>query len=215
MKYLLRLLIFLLKNLVLVLIVGALLVIAFSFSMDAAHVYIIANDGMEKRTAVVLGVEEPVELTKFFTVSCLESDTLLQLQTYTDYTIRAYDYRGEVEWLWAWPWDSVAEVTLSQHVPVIDGELPVSKQNDVQRATPGKILPPAWDDAKYKLTLVKVEGRWKISELEFIEYVEPLATRAPSLTAAPTPSPSSATLVPPIATAPPSVEPSPTSQAEE
>ncbi len=185
MKYILRLLMFLLKNLVLIIVVGALLVIAFTFAMDASNVYIIANDGMKARAGVVLGVEEAVELTKFFTRNCLENDALLRSSQYTDYNIRAVDYRADIEWLWAWPWDSVAEVTITEHIPVIDGELPVAKQSEAQRATPGRILPPAWKDARYTLTFMKVEGRWKISALEMVEGIEPLATRAPALTPSP------------------------------
>ncbi len=189
MKYLLRLMVFVLKNLVLILLVGALLVIAFTFAMDASNVYIVANDGMNMRAEVVLGLEEASELPKFFTTAALETDPLLKMNTYTDYTIRSCDYRADVEWLWTWPWDTRAEVTLVEHIPAIDGELPVSKQTEAQRNTPGKILPPAWQDGRYKLTFTKIDGRWKISGMQLVEAVSPLPTRTPQATSIASPPP--------------------------
>lgn len=187
MKYLLRFLVFMLKNLVLILVVGALLVIAFTFAMDASNIYVIANDGMKMRTTVTLGLEEPVEMSKFFTRTAMENDALLRDTTYTDYTIRGIDYRSSVQWLWTWPWDSVAEVTLVEHVPVIDGELPVAKQNEEQRNTKGKIRPPAWQDARYELSFAKIDGKWKISQVKMLETVTPIPTSVPILTPSPVP----------------------------
>lgn len=185
MKYLLRLLIFMLKTLVLTLVVGALLMIAFTFSMDASNIYIIANDGMKMRADVALGLEDSVELTKFFTKNVVEQDPLLQSGTYGDYNIRSSDYRGNVKWLWTWPWDSVAQVRLEEHVPIIEGELPVEKQNEEQLNTKGKILPPAWNDVRYALTLAKIDGRWKISQIEVLEAIDPLPTNIPLRTPEP------------------------------
>lgn len=201
MKYLLRLMVFILRNIVLILVVGVILVMAFTFSMDASNVYIVANDGMKLRAQAVLGLQEPSELVKFFTTNSLENDMLLRNTEYLDYTIRSCDYRPDVEWLWTWPWDTRAEVTMTEHIITIDGELPISKQTEAQLKDPNKIPPPAWQDARYVLTLVKIDGRWKIDNVETAELIDSIPTRTPQLT------------VPPDATPAPSETPAPTPTA--
>ena len=199
--------VFILKNIVLVLLVGMILVIAFTFAMDASNVYIVANDGMKLRAQVVLGLEDPSELIKFFTTDALERDALLRDTTYLDYTIRGCDYRIDMEWLWAWPWDTRAEVTLTEHIVVIDGELPISLQTEEQLKSPNKIPPPAWQDARYSLTFAKVDGRWKISGVTTVALVSPLPTRTPQFTPIPVATPNLGGL--PLLTEPPA-SPTPT-----
>jgi hypothetical protein len=207
-KYLLRLMVFVLKNLILVLLVGVLMVIAFTFAMDASNVYIVANDGMQMRADVVLGLESADELPKFFTSEAIGGDSLFRSTTYADYTIRSCDYRADVEWLWTWPWDTRAEVTIVEHIPAIDGELPISKQSKEQLNTPGKIPPPSWQDGRYTLTLTKIDGRWKIYNVQIVELVSPLPTRTPQFTPEPSATPNGTPSAAPTATS--STEPTTT-----
>lgn len=202
MKYLLRLMVFVLRNIVLILVVGVLLVISFTFAMDASNVYIVANDGMKLRAQVVLGLQEPAELMKFFTTDALERDMLLRNTEYLDYTVRGCDYRVNVDWLWTWPWDTRAEVTLTEHIVAIDGELPISKQTEEQLKNPNKIPPPAWQDARYSLTFIKIDGRWKINDVQTLELIESLPTRTPQLTVAPSPTPTASAMTPTATPAP-------------
>ena len=173
----------------------ALFVFAFYTAMGLANMYIITTEGMKKRADEALSGAVDAELVEYFSPEWLENDVLILSGKYLNYTVKNYNYKIKVEWMWALPWDNEGTVTFSERVADIEGELIAEKK--IEGQTTG-LTPPEWDDFRYKATLEKDEkGRFYISKLEKLERLEQeeytsMPTIGPDTTMTPivTPSPS-------------------------
>ena len=129
--------------------------------MNISNIYVILNDGLEKRVDVILTRQEAEELNKYFHADFLMADPALAgaldgSSAYVDYNITGFEYELTIEKLWAWPWDSYANCTVVERVPSISGSVISSRKSEVSE----KI--PSWQGGRYDITLVKVGGEWKI-----------------------------------------------------
>ncbi len=192
MKYLRRFLWFITTRMFWVTLISALMVVVFYLGMNISNLYILLNDGMEARAGVVLMHKDSTELTKFFQRQWLESDQVLRVgmserSPYTDYDIRGYQYSMRMEWMWSWPWDDVARATIVESVPRIDGKVKTARR-DAALAAGGEaaLTPPAWPTTRYRATLVRQNGRWKIASLQAVEVLDS-GTAVPVPTATPAP----------------------------
>ena len=153
-------------------VIGALLVVVFYLAMNITNIVILLNDGMAERARVVTGIStDDSLLNKFFTEECLISDYEVQLGLaksgiYKDYEIRSIDYRLSIEWIWSWPWDSMANATAAESIPSIDGRIMTARRDAVvaERGEEAANVPP-WRNTRYKITLARIDGRWIISGL--------------------------------------------------
>ncbi|MBC8532339.1 hypothetical protein [Gehongia tenuis] len=168
MKYVSRVLWFVVKNLFIIGLVIAVIVMAFSVAMDITNSYVLTTDGMKKRAEVVLQQEDSTELPKFFTTEFIEQDSLLNSGLYKNFKISDFDYEVNVEHLWAWPWSDSAEATISERATV-RGEMNKDAMTQEQIDAGEKISPPTWEGGRYKVTLLRVDGKWKLDKLELIE----------------------------------------------
>lgn len=184
MKYLLRLLFFLVQKVLLFAIIAGVLTFGFMQGMNLTNIRILVGDGLDMRAGAAFGLKEMSELIKFFTRDYLESDALLRDMPYRDYTIRGYDMRLEVDSITTFPWQDRAEAVVTERIVAIDGELPVAKQTEEQRKIKEKILPPKWPDAVYQLSLVRTDGRWRIAS---VQRVADAPVTSPPYTPLPTP----------------------------
>jgi hypothetical protein len=171
MEYLIRFLSYIIRNLFVLAIVAALIVVSFFIAMNASNIFILLNDGLEKRASVILVKEDANELNKFFTEEFLAEDNLLKQNEYIDFIIRSFDHQVSIQWMWNWPWSNKATATVVERVKNIDGELPDEKKSDEEKKSKKKIPPPKWKNAKYKLFLVKDGIAWKIDKMVFLETV--------------------------------------------
>ena len=89
---------------------------------------------------------------------------------YKDYEIRGYDHRVTMVNVWSWPWEDVARAEIVESIPAIDGTIRSSRR-EAALAAGGeeRLSPPKWSSARYRVTLVRSAGRWKISNLQMIE----------------------------------------------
>ena len=110
MKYIRRFAGFLASRLLILTICLAVLACAFYMCMNTANVYIVLNDGLEKRVSVIL--------------------------TYVDYTISGFDHKLEIESLWAWPWDDYATCTVVERVLSITGRPLSNRRSEVPASPP-------------------------------------------------------------------------------
>jgi hypothetical protein len=169
-------------------LVVAVLLCAFYMAMNTANVYIVLDDGLEKRVDVILTREDATELNNYFHADFLVADPALSAafgdsSPYMDYSITGFEHRLEIESLWAWPWDTYATCKVVERVPSITGRVLSSRRNDV----PPEI--PAWDGGRYDITLVKDGGKWKIigmRQTSVIVEATPTPTPSPSPTPAAT-----------------------------
>ncbi len=161
MLYLRRLIWFIAKTLIIISVLAGMLVCGFFMAMNVSNIYIVLNEGLEKRVDVILTRQEAEELNKYFHADFLIADQALEgalngQSVYQDYNITGFDYDLTIEKLWTWPWDSYANCTVVERVPSIAGSVISSRRSEV----PAKV--PMLHGGRYDITLVKVGGQWKI-----------------------------------------------------
>lgn len=179
MKYLRRFLFFITSRMFWVTLLSAVFVISFYLAMNAANIYIVITDGLKARAGVVLMQEDASELSKFFGRNFLETDETLRVgmsdaSPYANYDIRGFDHRVKMEWMWSWPWEDVARADIVESVPAIDGKVKSSKREAVVEAMGEEaVSPPAWSTCRYRVTLARTGGQWKITNLQLLETISP------------------------------------------
>ena len=161
MLYFRRFVWFIAKNLVILCVILGMLACGFFMAMNLSNIYVVLEDGMEKRVDVMLTRQQAEELNKYFSADFLLADPALAgalngQSAYVDYNITDYDYELIIEKAWAWPWDSYANCTVVERVPTITGSVISSRRNEVSERI------PRWQGGRYDITLVKVGGQWKI-----------------------------------------------------
>ncbi len=178
MRALKRLLNFIASRMLLVTVVLALLVIAFYLAMNTANIWVLIDDGLDARAGVVLTGEDADRLTLYFRQEFLSQDPVLQVglsdtSPYRDYEIRGYDHRVQMVSVWSWPWEDVARAEVIESIPSIDGTIR-SSQREAALAAGGeaRLSPPRWATSRYRVTLVRTAGRWRISNLQLIEQTD-------------------------------------------
>lgn len=161
MLYLRRLVWFIASRLILICILLGMLVCAFYMCLNTANIYVILTDGLEQRAEVILTQQDAEKLNYYFHADFLSTDPALEgafdgSSVYDDYTITDFEYELTIERLWAWPWDSHATCTVVERVPEITGSVISSRKSEASATI------PSWRGGRYDLTLLKVNGSWKI-----------------------------------------------------
>lgn len=161
MVYIRRLVWFIANRLIWICVLGGILVCGFYMCLNTANIYIILNDGLEKRAEVILTQEEAERLNYYFHSDFLSNDRALEgafdgTSVYDDYTITGFEYDLKVEKLWAWPWDNYATCTVVERVPSITGSVISSRKSEASATV------PSWQGGRYDITVVKNNGTWKI-----------------------------------------------------
>ncbi len=176
MKYLRRFLWYVATHLLALTMLLGVFIIAFYMAMNTANITILLGDGMALRARVIMMDEDPADLTKYFQSDFVRLDTALNLESglspYDDYNITGIDHRIEMEWMWCWPWDETARADFVETVPKIDGRIRGALRAQVEETEPDKLYPPAWQAAKYRATLVREGGRWKIASIMLLETID-------------------------------------------
>ena len=156
----------------------ALLVISFYLAMNTANIWVLISDGLDARAGVVMMGNDASELENYFRQEFLSQDPVLQVglsdsSPYRDYEIRGYDHRVQMISVWSWPWENVARAEIIESIPAIDGTIRSSRR-EAALAEGGeeRLSPPAWATSRYRVTLVRTAGRWKISNLELLEQIQ-------------------------------------------
>ena len=172
MKYLRRGIWYFASRLFLLSIILGIAVTVFYYAMNLSNIQIILKDGMAARAKVIMGIEDDAELlNRYFQSGCLASDEALNAalnhnSPYEDYTVRGIDHRLSMGFIWTWPWETSARLTIDESIPRIDGRVKGTRADDViAKKGGGAVYPPEWSDAQYHVTLIKENGQWKIRSL--------------------------------------------------
>ena len=178
MRILRRFLSFIASRMFIVTLICALLIMSFYLAMNTANIWVLIDDGLDARAGVVLMGSDASELEKYFRAEFLAQDPVLTVAAsdtspYRDYEIRGYDHRVKMVSVWAWPWESVARAEVVESVPAIDGTIRSSRREAALAAGgEDRLSPPRWMTCRYRVTLVRTAGRWKISNLQLLEQLE-------------------------------------------
>lgn len=178
MKYLRRLIWHIAFRLLALTVVLGLLVTGFYYAMNMTNIYVVLKDGMARRAQVVMMTEDVSELNKYFYDSFLSRDAAVQTvvngtSPYQAYNVVGIDHRLEMGFTWVWPWDTAARVDIVERIPAIDGRVKGSVAEDyIAFYGNDALYPPDWIGARYRATLVKENGQWKILSIQTIERLE-------------------------------------------
>ena len=172
MKYLRRIVWFFANRLLVLCLILGLIMTVFYYTMNLSNIQIVLKDGMANRAKYIMGMDNTrKELEKYFLTICLENDNgILSTENgespYKDYNVRGIDHRLEMGFLWVWPWDNTARLSISEKVPRIDGRVKGSKADEkIAQEGAEAIYPPAWQDSGYRVLLTRENGQWKIKTL--------------------------------------------------
>jgi hypothetical protein len=172
MKYLRRIVWFFANRLVVLCLILGLIVTVFYYTMNLSNIQIVLKDGMASRAKYMMGMtSDRKELEKYFLPVCLENDELLiaaegEGSPYADYNVRGIDHRLEMSFVWVWPWESSARLTITERIPRIDGRVKGARADEViAREGAEAVYPPAWPDAEYRVLLTRENGQWKVKTL--------------------------------------------------
>ena len=173
-----RLLSFLASRLFWLTVISALLIISFYLAMNTANIWVLIDDGLSARAAVVLMNEEQGDLGKYFRQEFISQDPVLQVglsdvSPYKDYEIRGFDHRVRLVSVWSWPWENIARAEVIESIPAIDGTIRSSRREAALEAGgQARLSPPEWTTSRYRVTLTRTAGRWMISNLQLIEQMK-------------------------------------------
>ena len=153
-------------------LIALLLVSSFYIAMHTASIWIIVDDGMEARARAVICGEDTKQLSRYFTEDFIRQDPVLQVglgdaSPYRDYSVRNFSHKVHFNSIWAWPWENIARADIVEEVPSIDGTiLPSLREAAIAAGGEAVTKPPAWNTGRYRVILLRRQGRWVISSLQ-------------------------------------------------
>lgn len=172
MKYLRRGVWYLASRLFLISLILGIGMTVFYYAMNLSNIQVILKDGMASRAKVIMGIEEDAGvLNRYFQPAYLSTDEMLTAagngnSPYADYNVRGIDHRLSMGFLWTWPWDTTARLTIEESIPRIDGRVKGTRAEEIiANNGASAVYPPNWQDAQYRVGLVKENGQWKIRTL--------------------------------------------------
>lgn len=175
---------FVLSRIAIVIVVIALVIVAFYAAMNTMNIRMVAKDAFTQRaTAVLMDDEDGTNkelLSRFFTEYYLSADSLLHGSAYDDFTITNYYQRTDVDGTIVWPWQDHATINVDDLVTDIAGTPIVQDEAAAQEGLEITQKPPEWQNGTYAVTLVKEDNTWKIDGIKFVKAVEPTVTTSPS-----------------------------------
>ncbi len=154
----------------------ALCLLAFFSCARLANLYILVNEGMSLRIECILQDGAREELDNYFTEECIAYDGRLQDTTYQPYTIASYNYILDFSRIRVWPWLKDLSVDVLEQADKITG---TANSNAVDPDS----APPPWTPIRYRLTVTKVKGNWRIDSITTLTVdpkIDPLPTSDPA-----------------------------------
>ena len=171
-------------------VAAVLVVLSFFAAMDYMNVQILVKDGLQLRAKVIIQGDDPTALSRVFSRSFLEQDELLSSNVYRSYSIKNVDYSAKVDFQLILPWQTAVELNVTEEIKRIDGTL----AGGAEKSSTLSETPPPWQNAVYRVRLVRYEDNWRIVSMTQVEAL-PSPTPSPTPTPAPTTTPR-ATIVP-------------------
>ena len=172
MKYLRRGIWYLASRLFLFCPILGIAITVFYYAMNLSNIQIILKDGMAARAKVIMGIEtDETVLNRYFQAAYLSTDEELTAavngkSAYADYNVRGIDHRLTMGFLWTWPWDNSARLTITEKIPRIDGRVKGTRAEElIAQNGASAVYPPAWPEVQYRANLIRENGQWKIRTL--------------------------------------------------
>ena len=180
------------RTILLALLIVLLCALAFLTAARFSNAYILVNEGMPLRAATMLYGGDDPDLAIYFTGDCVRNDAALRAKTvaaFAPFSVTGYEYDLAIKRMHVLPWQPNSYVDVIEQITSIKA----ASQADA----PASAV-PTWTPIRYRLHLVRIDGRWYIGSIDLIAL-------DPSLPAANTPDPNRS----PIPMVTPTPEPTP------
>lgn len=162
---------FFIKRLTIFLIVVLIGFYVYFTALNITNVYVVASDGMHEIAAQALMQNESTELSNYFSQKIIDDKQYLLTQEYSDCTIWDFKYKLKIEPFICLPISRSITITATETINEIDGQ--AKKVDGVEQSI------PAWDNAKYKITLSKnSKDQWIITNINKIEDLQDTSSTA-------------------------------------
>ena len=172
MKYLRRGVWYVASRLFVFCLVVGIAITVFYYAMNLSNIQVILKDGMAARAKYIMGIEtDETVLNRYFQAAYLSTDEELTAamngkSAYADYNVRGIDHRLTMGFLWTWPWDNSARLTITEKIPRIDGRAKGTRAEElIAKNGAGAVYPPDWPEVQYRANLIRENGQWKIRAL--------------------------------------------------
>lgn len=172
--------------------VVGLVALSFFAAMDYMNIQTLVKDGLAVRADVVIQGDDPTLLSKVFSKSFLEQDTILKSTAYQPFDVSEFDYKSDVGFALVLPWQNTATVRVTEEVTHIVAELYATEEGQESDT-----VAPYWDNGLYDVTLTRYEDNWRIVSMKLVEALpQETPTPAPSVSATPSPTPTATAQIP-------------------
>jgi len=156
---------------------ASLVIFAFFMAMDYMNASTLTKDGMQLRAQVVIKGSDPSTLTKVFSKTYLQTDTLLNSSVYRQYRVSAFNYSADCDFAFVFPWQNTVTLRMTEKVSNIQAQTTPDPDSGLPEN------PPDWKNAVYDIKLARQEGSWRIISIETVEILpapSPSASARPS-----------------------------------
>ena len=166
-------------RIILVVILIIVIWLGFSIGQQTMNVYVITKDAFAKRAEMVLANGDTDEdiLNNMYTQNFLMNDQIYNTTDYDDYKVANYYQRNDVKWKVVLPWQDKVTLDATEEIYNItgeySGEIALDENGNPVELTDEQKNPPLWNNGVYKVTLIKVDDKWKIDSMEMTEVIEP------------------------------------------
>ena len=173
---------YVLSRLAIVVVVVALVIVAFYAAMNTMNIRMVAKDALSLRAeAVLMHDEEKVDssqLGSFFTEHFLVTDSVLTGAAYAEFQITNYYQRTDINPPIVWPWQTEVTVSADDVITEIAGHK-ISVTDENEEADQSGEKPPEWLNGKYELSMVKAGDAWVIDDMKLVEADAPEPSETP------------------------------------
>ena len=162
---------YVLSRLAIVVVVVALVIVAFYAAMNTMNIRMVAKDALSLRV-------DSSQLGSFFTEHFLVTDSVLTGAAYEEFQITNYYQRTDINPPIVWPWQTEVTVSADDVITEIAGHK-ISVTDENEEADQSGEKPPEWLNGKYELSMVKAGDAWVIDDMKLVEADAPEPSETP------------------------------------
>ena len=182
LKRILRIITYVFSRAILVGVIIALIMGAFSSSVKTSNLYFVIQDAMKARLDIILSDVAVEDKAKFFSYNYLQSAEYQELKTkYEYFEVSGFNHKFEFERLFVWPWQKKKTIIVKEAVYTLIGEIDTAKITAEEATEKGIGKIPQWQASEYRVHLIYENDTWIIDSVERVKDYDYIPPQTPSL----------------------------------